>query len=83
MEFRVLGSLEVVGAEGPLELHGAKERAVLAYLLAHLGRSVSHDEIVDAVWGDRLPSSPCAHSTLASRDFAGSSNPDGQRRPPP
>ena len=38
-------------------MHGAKERAVLAYLLAHLGRSVSHDEIVDAVWGDRLPSS--------------------------
>lgn len=57
MEFRVLGSLEVVAAEGPIELHGAKERAVLAYLLAHLGRSVSADEIVDAVWGERPPAS--------------------------
>jgi predicted ATPase/DNA-binding SARP family transcriptional activator len=57
MEFRVLGSLEVVGAEGPLELPGAKERAVLACLLANLGRSVSADEIVDAVWGERPPAS--------------------------
>ncbi len=57
MEFRVLGSLEVVGAEGPLELPGAKERAVLAYLLARLGRSVSAGEIIDAVWGARPPAS--------------------------
>ena len=57
MKFRVLGSLEVVAAEGPIELPGAKERAVLAYLLAHLGRSVSADEIVDAVWGERPPAS--------------------------
>jgi DNA-binding SARP family transcriptional activator len=57
VEFRVLGSLEVVGAEGPLEVQGAKERAVVAYLLAHLGRSVSQDEIVDAVWGERPPAS--------------------------
>ncbi len=53
----MLGSLEVVGADGPLELPGAKERAVLAYLLANLGRSVSPDEIVDAVWGERAPAS--------------------------
>src|SRR5437870_13113910 len=57
MEFRVLGSLEVVRAEGPLELPGAKERAVLAYLLARLGRSVSGGEIIDAVWGERPPAS--------------------------
>ncbi len=57
MKFHVLGSLEVVAAEGPIELPGAKERAVLAYLLAHLGRSVSADEIVDAVWGGRAPAS--------------------------
>jgi predicted ATPase/DNA-binding SARP family transcriptional activator len=55
VEFRVLGSLEVIGPDGPLELPGAKERAVLAYLLANLGRTVSPDEIVDAVWGDRAP----------------------------
>jgi predicted ATPase/DNA-binding SARP family transcriptional activator len=57
VEFRVLGSLEVVGAGGPVELQGAKERAVLAYLLAHLGRSASVDEIIHAVWGERPPAS--------------------------
>jgi predicted ATPase/DNA-binding SARP family transcriptional activator len=55
VEFRVLGSLEVMGPDGPLELPGAKERAVLAYLLANLGRTVSPDEIVDAVWGEQAP----------------------------
>jgi len=55
VEFRILGSLEVLGPEGSLELPGAKERAVLAYLLAHLGRSVSAGEIIDAVWGERPP----------------------------
>jgi DNA-binding SARP family transcriptional activator len=57
MEYRVLGSLEVVGVEGPLELRGAKERAVLACLLANIGRTVSPDEIVDAVWGEHPPAS--------------------------
>jgi DNA-binding SARP family transcriptional activator len=57
VEFRVLGSLEVVRPEGALELPGAKERAVLAYLLSHLGRSVSAGEIIDAVWGERPPAS--------------------------
>jgi predicted ATPase/DNA-binding SARP family transcriptional activator len=57
MEYRVLGSLEVLVPEGSLELRGAKERAVLALLLANIGRSVSADEIVDGVWGDRPPAS--------------------------
>ena len=57
MEFHVLGSLEVLGPEGPLELKGVKERAVLAYLVAHLGRSVSADEIVEAIWGEQATAS--------------------------
>jgi DNA-binding SARP family transcriptional activator len=57
VEFRVLGPLEVVRAEGALELPGAKERAVLAYLVAHLERSASPSELVDAVWGERPPAS--------------------------
>jgi predicted ATPase/DNA-binding SARP family transcriptional activator len=55
VEFRVLGSLEVVEGNGPVEIQGAKERAVLAYLLVRLGRSVPSDEIIDAVWGERAP----------------------------
>jgi predicted ATPase/DNA-binding SARP family transcriptional activator len=64
VEFRVLGSLEVVGADGPLEIKGAKERAVLAYLLVRHGRSASVDEIVDAVWGES-PSASAGRSLQA------------------
>src|SRR3954470_16874134 len=57
MEFRVLGSLEAAGPDGPVQVHGRKERAVLAYLLVHAGRAVPAEELVTAVWGDDAPSS--------------------------
>ena len=65
MEFRVLGTVEVAGADGPRPLHGRKELAVLAYLLAHAGRSVPADELVWAVWGEDAP--PSAHKSLHVR----------------
>src|SRR3954451_10017359 len=52
MKFRVLGPLEAAGADGPVQVRGRKERAVLAYLLVHAGRSVGAGELVTAVWGD-------------------------------
>src|SRR3954447_14607593 len=65
MEFRVLGTIEVAGADGPRPVHGRKELAVLAYLLAHVGRSVPADELVWAVWGEDAP--PSAHKSLQVR----------------
>src|SRR5947208_14076187 len=65
MEFRVLGTVEVAGADGPRPLHGRKELAVLACLLAHAGRSVPADELVWAVWGEDAP--PSAHKSLHVR----------------
>ncbi|TMM06097.1 MAG: AfsR/SARP family transcriptional regulator [Actinobacteria bacterium] len=65
MEFRVLGTVEVAGADGPRPLHGRKELAVLAYLLANAGRSVPADELVWAVWGEDAP--PSAHKSLQVR----------------
>src|SRR3954470_4337767 len=65
MEFRVLGTLEVDGADGPRPLHGRKELAVLAYLLAQAGRSVPAGELVWAVWGEDAP--PTAHKSLQVR----------------
>ena len=53
VELRVLGPLEVVGPDGPIAIDGRLERALLAYLVAHLGRSVPADELVDALWGIR------------------------------
>src|SRR3954451_22143478 len=57
MEFRVLGPLEAAGADGPVQVRGRKERAVLAYLLVHAGRAVPAEELVMAVWGDDAPRS--------------------------
>jgi hypothetical protein len=35
MRFRILGSFEVVGPAGVLDLRGAKRRGLLAYLVVH------------------------------------------------
>jgi DNA-binding SARP family transcriptional activator len=55
MEFRVLGSLEVVADDRSLRLGGAKQRALLAILLIHANRVVSTDRLMDDLWGDEPP----------------------------
>src|SRR5829696_8891472 len=50
MEFRVLGSLEVVGADGPVEIRAAKPRALLAILLMNANRVMAADALIDALW---------------------------------
>jgi WD40 repeat protein/DNA-binding SARP family transcriptional activator/class 3 adenylate cyclase len=55
LAFRVLGSLDVLDGDRPVAVGGAKERRVLALLLARVNSPVSVDALVDAVWGDRPP----------------------------
>jgi YVTN family beta-propeller protein len=55
IEFRVLGSLEVVDRDGPLALGAPKQRALLAVLLLRRGEPVSSDRLIDEVWGDQPP----------------------------
>jgi len=55
LEFRILGPLEVVGDDGPIELPAGKPRALLAVLLLHGGEVVSVDRLVDELWGERPP----------------------------
>ncbi|TQN38152.1 transcriptional regulator [Blastococcus colisei] len=63
MRFRVLGPLEVTGPDGgPLDVGGAKPRALLTLLLAEPGRVVGIDRIVGALWGDAPP--PTVTGTL-------------------
>jgi DNA-binding SARP family transcriptional activator len=57
-ELRLLGPLEVDGAELP----GGKPRAVLARLALDAGRVVAADALVEALWGERPP--PSAHKVL-------------------
>ncbi|MCC2333053.1 AfsR/SARP family transcriptional regulator [Cellulomonas wangsupingiae] len=57
MEFNVLGSLEVVGDGSPVEISGAKRRALLAVLLLHTGRTVPVPRLVEMLWPDTPPPS--------------------------
>jgi predicted ATPase/DNA-binding SARP family transcriptional activator len=57
IEFRVLGSVEVVTDAGPLALGAPKQRALLALLLLNANTVVSRDRLVDALWGADPPRS--------------------------
>ena len=62
MEFRILGSLEVIADGRERAIRGAKLRTVLGLLLVHANQTVSNDALIDAVWGDAPP--PSASGTL-------------------
>jgi predicted ATPase/DNA-binding SARP family transcriptional activator len=56
MEFRILGSLEVVGDDGgALSVGGRRARMLLAALLLEPNRPVSVDRLLDAVWAGSPP----------------------------
>jgi hypothetical protein len=55
LQFRILGPLEVVGPDGPLQLGGPKQRATLAILLLNVNRVVSIDRLADELYAGRAP----------------------------
>jgi DNA-binding SARP family transcriptional activator len=55
-EYRLLGPLEVVHRGEALATGGQRRRALLARLLLDANRTVSVDALVDALWGERVPS---------------------------
>jgi DNA-binding SARP family transcriptional activator len=57
MDFRILGTLEVVHDERLLALRGAKSRAIVGLLALNSPRPVSPDRLVDELWGERPPQS--------------------------
>ena len=61
VEYRLLGSLEVVADGGAVELGPPKQRAVLAVLLLHAGEIVTTDRLIEQVWGEHPPRT-AAHS---------------------
>lgn len=56
MDLRVLGPLEAVEDGQLLPLGGMKQRTVLALLIAHGGKPVSTDALIDGVYGEDAPS---------------------------
>src|SRR3954469_16726340 len=57
MDFRVLGSLEVLDGDAPLRLGAGKPRALLARLLLDANRTVPVERLVDDLWGEDVPES--------------------------
>ncbi|MFD9632120.1 AfsR/SARP family transcriptional regulator [Streptomyces violascens] len=55
LRFRMLGPVEGDLGGRPLRLGPPQQRALLAVLLLREGRPVSMPELLDAIWGERLP----------------------------
>jgi len=55
MEFRILGSMEVL--EGPrlVDLPAGRGRALLALLVLHVGETISADRLIEELWGEHSP----------------------------
>src|SRR5262245_51942149 len=54
-EIHVLGPLEVVGAAGPRQVGGPRERALLAALAVFPGQALTVDRLTDALWSGDAP----------------------------
>jgi DNA-binding SARP family transcriptional activator/tetratricopeptide (TPR) repeat protein len=64
VEFRLLGSLEVIIGGASVDVGGSQPRTVLAMLLVAGGRMVPAESIIEALWGHNPPDS--AAGTLQS-----------------
>lgn len=55
MEFRILGSMEVVDGDRRVELPSGRARSLLALLILHAGEPVAADRLIDELWGEHPP----------------------------
>ncbi len=52
MDFRILGSLQVLDEGRVVALGGSKQRALLGLLLLHANETLSADRLIDELWGE-------------------------------
>ncbi|MEN8235460.1 MAG: BTAD domain-containing putative transcriptional regulator [Actinomycetota bacterium] len=85
MEFRILGSFEVLHDGAPVELGAPKQRAVLAVLLLHPNTVVSTDRLIESVWGEDAPRTAGHSIQIYVSEMRKAFDPDGEvlitRRP--
>src|SRR5712691_2347952 len=55
MDFRILGSTEVLDGTRRVEVPAGRGRALLALLILHAGEPVAAERIVDELWGEDPP----------------------------
>ncbi len=58
LEIRLLGPFEVLAGGRPVSVSGSKRHALLAMLALRRGRVVGVDALIDALWGEDLPTAP-------------------------
>jgi len=82
LKFRLLGPLEVWQGGRPVEVRGAKPRALLAMLLLQAGEVVSTDRLIDGLWGERPPATAAntlqAHVAAVRRVLQARPGPGGE-----
>jgi predicted ATPase/DNA-binding SARP family transcriptional activator len=68
MRVGILGPLTVDGDDGPVDVGGARLRALLIRLAIDVGRTVDSERLAAALWGDRPPADQAnALQSLVSR----------------
>ena len=60
MQFRVLGPVEVLDGDGPVDIGTPRQRALLARLLVDVNRVVPLDRIIDDLWEGEPPAAATA-----------------------
>jgi DNA-binding SARP family transcriptional activator len=55
MEFRILGSMEVVDGDRRVELPSGRARSLLALLILHASEPVAAERLIDDLWGEHPP----------------------------
>ncbi|MGI5236555.1 BTAD domain-containing putative transcriptional regulator [Dactylosporangium sp. CA-139066] len=83
MLMRVLGPFEAeVGRDGPVDIGGRRQRAVLARLLAARGDVVSVDRMIDDLWRGEPPPRAIASLQVYVSNLRRFLEPDRERRAP-
>src|SRR5215213_10223828 len=78
MEFGILGPLEVRRDGRPVELAGARQRALLAVLLLRAGEAVPTERLLDDVWGDAQPAAGSTALRVRVSQLRRALGPDGE-----
>ncbi|MFK0020474.1 SAV_2336 N-terminal domain-related protein [Streptomyces sp. NPDC090798] len=66
--YRLLGPVRITREEHTLPLNSPQEQALLCMLLLRSGRTVTYAELMEGMWGERLPEHPARDLALhASR----------------
>lgn len=65
MKFRILGPLEVVAGSERLELGGVRQQIVMATLLLNANRVVTMDRLLEAIYGEDLPSTSRSQAQIS------------------